>query len=160
MANCFDNIIGVHGCTTTTSTSGLYINGVEGIEGISLKTASNSADSETINGQELLKGCIKKASSEIIVLASESLSKYFQFNSVINSYKFFNKGTAQNNPPDVVLDMNEYYSLYSCFYIDTISILSTETQTALLDINGVTYPVELVANISKEVVINNEYCRN
>jgi hypothetical protein len=157
MANCFENIVGVKGCTDTTSTSGLYINGVEGIEGISLKTASNSADSETISGQQLLKGCINKATTEIQFLASEELSRYFQFNSVINSYKFFNNGTAQTNPTDVVLYLNDYYSLYSSYYIDTISILSTDTQTAILDINGITYNVDLEANVSKDVLINTEF---
>lgn len=155
MANCFDNIIGVKGCTDTTSTSGLYINGVEGVEGISLKTASNSADSETISGQNLLKGCIKKASTEIISLATAELSKYFQFNSVIRNYKFFNDGTPITNPTQLSMSIGD--NIYSAFYIDTIEILSTDSQTAILTINGTNHDVDLVANVVSQVMINDEF---
>lgn len=156
MANCFDNIIGVIGCKGAESTTGLYINGSEGIEGISIKTASLSADSETISGHELLKGCIKKATTEIILQASEKLSRYFQFNTVLNNYTYVNNGLPQTNP-DALTFLFDSYNLYSCYYINTLTFRSADTQTAILTINGVAQNIDLIANTDLLVQVNTEY---
>jgi len=156
MINCFENIVGVIGCKGTESTSGLYLNGTEGIEGISVKTASLSADSETITGHDLLKGCIKKATTEIILQASEKLSKYFQFNTVLNNYTYLNNGATITNPP-VLLFPFDSYNLYSCYYIDTLVFKSSDSQTSVLTINGVNQNIILVANTDYVLKINKEY---
>lgn len=147
--NCFDNIIGVEGCNGSTSTSGLYINGVNGIAGINIKTASNSADSETISGYELLKGCISNATIEIINLATSELSKFFQFNTVIETYKYTNYAQIPqytDNPPAFLLSDLISYDTYIKYYIDSLIFQSTDTQAAVLTINGTNYPINLVAN--------------
>jgi hypothetical protein len=156
MINCFENIIGVIGCKGAESTSGLYLNGTEGIEGISIKTASLSADSETITGHDLLKGCIKKASTEIILQASEKLSRYFQFNTILDSYTYLNNGVATTNPPALLFPFDSY-NLYSCYYIDTLVFKSSDSQTAVLTINGVNQNLTLVANTDYVLQVNKEY---
>jgi len=157
---CFTNIVGVEGCTNAESTTGYWINGLKGLPGISIKSASSVADSETISGFELLKSCIENASQEIVLLATNQLAEYFTFGSIIKSFDYFNSGDAVTNPTALSLTLNEYCSKYTSFYVDTLTIKSTNSQTAVLTINGVNSDVVLVANIDTVVDVNASYNSN
>lgn len=144
--DCFKNIVGVEACANSVSTSGYWINGKLGLPGININNAARSVDGETISGFELLEGCVMNASAEIVLLATEHLSKYFQFNSVVQSYSYSNNGEYIDNPPITFLQLRDDCRKYTSFYIDTLTFLSTDTQTAVLTINGTNYNLDLVAN--------------
>ena len=152
--DCFQNIVGVEACSNSVSTSGLWINGKLGLPGININNAARSVDGETISGFELLEGCVMNASSEIVLLATEHLSKYFQFNTVVQDYSSSNNGAYTTNPPNLYIQIRDECRKYTSFYIDTMTFLSTDTQTAVLTINGTNYNLSLVANTSYTMEVN------
>ena len=80
--NCLDNVIGIRGCGSVESSSGLY---VQDLPGISLREANAAADQETISGFELIKEKITFAQSAILSQMRNLLSDTMKVNSLIES---------------------------------------------------------------------------
>ena len=91
MYECFEKYLGIEGCNEDAPLNGLYINGSKGLAGINLLSAGAIADEETQTGMNLLKGCRTSAILETIADAKIELSRYFEFNKVIET--FYNNPT-------------------------------------------------------------------
>jgi hypothetical protein len=81
--NCLENLVGVR-CAGTTSTSGLYI---EDLEGMNLKNAANIADSRYVSGLELLQKKIKFAEKGLLQDIEGAFLPYFRINSFLDEIK-------------------------------------------------------------------------
>lgn len=91
MYECFEKYLGIEGCNEDEPINGLYINGSKGLAGINLVSAGAIADEETQSGLNLLRGCRSSAIFETISDAKIELSRYFDFNKVIET--FYNNPT-------------------------------------------------------------------
>lgn len=156
---CFDNIVGVHACEDAISTSGLWLNGVYGLPGISIPVAAKAADSETHTGGDLLKGCIVNATSEIALLATQELSKYFQFNSIIDSYQYLiNTTNAVSGLQTFNLQLRKDCQKYTSYYIDNLYVKSAIDQSGVIVvINGDTVSFDMVAEVIYTLEVNKKY---
>lgn len=97
MYSCFENLIGIDGCSVSNPDSGLWLNGKYGLPSVDLATASSVVDSETQTGINLLVGSRYRAILETISDAKSELSKYYQFNNiaeVINYNGLYNTYTG------------------------------------------------------------------
>jgi len=81
--NCLENLVGIK-CTGTTSTSGFY---VEDLEGINLKMASGIADNRYISGIQLIQAKRDFAAKTIFNDIQGALLPFFRMNSLIDEIK-------------------------------------------------------------------------
>lgn len=155
---CFDNIIGVVGCDGSTSTSGLWLNGANGIAGVNINTASKSVDSETISGATLLKACVQNASTEIVQLFITELSKYWQFGTILQNYNYTLGSSLVSGEKSLNLAINTDCARYTSFYIDTLTFKSSEVKTDFsVTINDIEYIFDLEADVPYQLEVNKSY---
>lgn len=155
---CFDNIVGVEGCENTESTSGLWLNGLNGIAGVNVLTGANVADQETQTGHRLLVACVQNASKRIITLALEEMSKYWLFGSIIRDYNYINVGSYVDGLQTLSLSLNSDCRKYTSFYIDTLTFLANNDITDFtVYINGTAFVMDLVRNIPYTLTVNQSY---
>lgn len=155
---CFDNIVGVEGCENTESTSGLWLNGLNGIPGVTILTGAQVADQETQTGHRLLVACVQNASKRIITLALEEMSKYWLFGSIIRDYNYTNVGSYVDGVQTLELSLNTDCRKYTSFYIDTLTFLANDDITgASLYINGTLYTFDLARDVPYVLQVNESF---
>lgn len=154
--DCWDNIVGLHGCSGYDSDTGVYLNGSSGLPAISVKNAAMLANEESHTGIDLLIGQRQRAINEML-LAIKSKSV---------TYKFKNAITIINNSitdisyqsPKLELLRKSKLSQWHIHSIQVLSLIDANlniTITSGLQIN--TFNVALVANIKQTITINQSY---
>lgn len=158
MNKCFENIVGVVGCEKTISVSGLWLNGMNGLPGVNVLVGANVADVETQTGLNLLNACVENASQRIITLATEEMSRYWQFQSVLREFRYTNEGIPVSGLQTLTLELNDYCKEYTSYYINSLTFLSTDTQTGVVvQVDGKDYTIDLEANVNYVLTLNASY---
>lgn len=137
--------------------SGLFIND---IPGISLKAASKIANEEFHTGNNLIKSKIDLAIKLVFDEFTQSISNYYNFNSIIETRELnnFSDTTYQPANLDRGLILKRWRSELAQIYIESIYIkVNTTIQTIVKIIDGeITkeFTVDLVAGQTKELFVN------
>lgn len=167
--SCFENIIGVKKpCSTDNieSLSGYFINDYPGI---SLQTASNIADEETLTGYNYLKDLVRRAMIRLNNDLLSFINSEYRVNSIKSSnwksgnynvpYTIIPAGTAGQQRGVYFAKKNVKCQLYK-LHISRVRIYSAYSGQVTLKIAdvgaGITYnpTVELVAGEVKEFELN------
>lgn len=163
MSSCFDNLVGIRGCTTVQPRSGLYIND---LEGISIKTSALIAEAEKGSGRLMLEEKILFAAQLMQVELAHQFARVgvYRLNSVIGSlkvgYRDYRKdpNPAGYTPEGIIIDRVST-ERFANLWINAIEVYPLETASGVeLNIdNGhetTTYTFDVVANQPKRVNID------
>ena len=85
--NCLSNYIGLRGCGTSTSLSGLYIND---LPGISLKQIVSLTNEEEATYLDMWNMIQRRAESRFSLDVREAMTKYYKLNSLMQGINLGN----------------------------------------------------------------------
>lgn len=129
---CLDNLIGVsRGCSTTTPSSGRYLNE---LPYISIEVAEATINSEQESGKQLLTDKITQAQNELLVEFRQHLMPRMRVNSVIQNDRvgyYPSSRSVVNRTADtykgIRIDVNK--SGYLKFYLNSFTLFLDATET-------------------------------
>ena len=137
---CLENLVGIK-CSGTTSTSGLY---VEDLEGINLKMASGIADNRYISGLQLIQAKRDFAAKGILNDLQGAFLPFFRINSLIDEIKVghFKTSYLTQSAPERGVKLKSRNSPRLKIRIDSITVDIQEAlhagQVKILDGNSTT----------------------